>query len=180
MARNRTELSKFLSYVLRHKPQSIGLVLDDEGWAKIDDIIDKSNKKLSLELIEEVVANCEKQRFALSPDGQRIRANQGHSVKIDLRLTPKEPPEHLYHGTASRFLQSIKAKGLLPGNRQYVHLSVDLNTATKVGQRHGKVVLLQIPAGEMHRAGHTFYRAENNVWLTTHIPADKLEEIEAD
>lgn len=165
--------SKFLSYVLRHRPDSIGLVLDGAGWASINELIRKARsagKKLSRTLIEEVVANNDKQRFALSADGERIRASQGHSVDIDLDLKPLQPPEVLYHGTATRFLESIMARGLQPGSRRHVHLSADIGTARKVGQRHGKPVILELDARAMHQAGLVFFRADNGVWLTAHVP----------
>ncbi len=168
------EISKFLSYVLRHKPEAIGLSMDEEGWVSIDEILEKADKPITRELIEQIVAESDKQRFAISPDGQHIRANQGHSVSVDLKLDPKEPPAELFHGTASRFLDSIFEKGLVPGNRQHVHLSSNVETALKVGQRHGKPVILSIPALEMHQSGHLFLLSENGVWLTEAVPADKL------
>lgn len=168
------EISKFLSYVLRHKPEAIGLSMDEEGWVSIDEILEKADKPITRELIEQIVAESDKQRFAISSDGQHIRANQGHSVSVDLKLKPKEPPAELFHGTASRFLDSIFEKGLVPGNRQHVHLSSNVETALKVGQRHGKPVILSIPALEMHQSGHLFFLSENGVWLTEAVPADKL------
>jgi putative RNA 2'-phosphotransferase len=117
-----------------------------------------------------VVAKNDKQRFSLSADGNRIRANQGHSIPVDLKLEPIEPPIVLFHGTATRFLNSILKNGLKSGSRQHVHLSPDEATAIKVGQRHGKPVVLQIDSSSMHADGHVFYRSENNVWLTRHVP----------
>lgn len=161
--------SKFLSLVLRHKPEDIGLGLDENGWADLDELIQLANakgKKLSRGLIEEVVASSDKQRFALDPSGKRIRANQGHSIKIELELAPQQPPEILFHGTATRFLEAIRDAGLLKMQRHHVHLSADEATATTVGQRHGRVVILVVRAGDMWRNGHMFYRSENGVWLT--------------
>lgn len=169
MKNQHTKTSKFLSYVLRHKPDAIGLELDAEGWARVQDIIDKADIALSAELIKQVVEASDKQRFALSDDGQYIRANQGHSLKVDLGLTPVQPPKYLYHGTAERFIENIKAEGLKPQSRQYVHLSSDTQTAQAVGKRHEKPVILKIPALEMHNSGHKFYQAKNGVWLTKQI-----------
>ncbi|EFO28946.1 putative RNA 2'-phosphotransferase [Roseibium sp. TrichSKD4] len=168
------EISKFLSYVLRHKPEAIGLSMDEAGWVAIDEILEKANRPISRELIEQIVAENDKQRFAISSDGRQLRANQGHSVSVDLKLKPKEPPAELFHGTASRFLDSIFEKGLVPGTRQHVHLSANVETALKVGQRHGKPVILAVPALEMHQSGHFFFLSENGVWLTHAVPANKL------
>ncbi len=175
---NEVSKSKFLSLVLRHKPEEIGLVLDQNGWASIDELIALANAngtKLSRPQIESIVANSDKQRFAISPDGTKIRANQGHSVDIALGLAPQTPPEHLYHGTAARFLDSIRASGLHSASRQHVHLSSDLATAEKVGSRHGKPVVLTVESGQMARDGHLFYVSENCVWLTDAVPACYLD-----
>jgi putative RNA 2'-phosphotransferase len=175
---NEVSKSKFLSLVLRHKPEEIGLVLDQNGWASIDELIDlasASGTKLSRPQIESIVANSDKQRFAISPDGMKIRANQGHSVDIALGLAPQTPPEQLYHGTATRFLESIRASGLHSASRQHVHLSSDLATAEKVGSRHGKPVVLTVESGRMARDGHLFYVSENGVWLTDAVPACYLD-----
>lgn len=168
-------ISKFLSLVLRHRPEAIGLGLDDNGWANIDELLEKSGKGWTRGQIEETVKHNDKQRFALSDDGQMIRANQGHSVNIDLGFTPTTPPEYLYHGTATKFIDSIMRQGLLPRSRQHVHVSADTDTATQVGKRHGKLVILRIPALAMHQAGHVFFQATNGVWLTEHVPPDDLE-----
>ena len=170
--------SKFLSLVLRHKPQEIGLTLDEQGWADIADLIERANRHgvpLTREVVERVVATNDKKRFALSGDGARIRANQGHSVEIDLGLESRQPPEVLFHGTATRFLPGISEKGLLPGKRQYVHLSPDEPTAVTVGRRHGQPVVLRVRCGEMHRAGFRFYCAANGVWLTERVPLSFLD-----
>lgn len=177
MKEDYKHISKFLSYILRHKPDAIGLELDAEGWASIQDILDKSDKNLTRQKIEQVVATSDKQRFTLSEDGRFIRANQGHSLNVDLGLQPVEPPEYLYHGTATRFLNSIMQQGLKPRSRQFVHLSADTDTAIKVGQRHGKPVILRLPAKAMYQNGHAFYLAKNGVWLTTLVPADNLQTI---
>ena len=175
---NRLEsTSKFLSYVLRHQPDAIGLKLDEEGWADLSELIRLANadgRNLSLELIEEVVATNDKKRFAFSDNGSRIRASQGHSVAIELGLKPVPPPNVLYHGTATRFLDSIKEKGLIAGSRQHVHLSADRNKATDVGRRHGEPVVLIVEAINMHGCGHEFFISENGVWLTLCVPVKFL------
>ena len=175
-----TDTSKFLSYVLRHKPDAIGISLDPEGWANIEELIAKADIPLDLDTLSKVVAISEKKRFAISADGRSIRANQGHSIAVNLGLEPAEPPELLYHGTATRFLESIREQGLLPKNRQYVHLSVDHDTAFNVGQRHGKPIVLTIPALKLHRQGHQFFQAKNGVWLTERVLADVLQESSTD
>ncbi|MDX1946043.1 MAG: RNA 2'-phosphotransferase [Pirellulaceae bacterium] len=170
--------SKFLSLVLRHKPEEIGLTLDEQGWADVDELIrlvNQSGRSLSRALVEQMVADNDKKRFAFSDDGRRIRANQGHSVEVDLALPPAVPPERLFHGTATRFLDSILATGLHAGNRQQVHLSRDQETAVKVGSRHGRPVVLVVRARDMHRAGHAFYLSKNSVWLTDRVPPEFLE-----
>jgi len=175
---NEVSKSKFLSLVLRHKPEEIGLVLDQNGWASIDELIALANArgtKLSRPEIESIVENSDKKRFAISADGTRIRANQGHSVDIALGLEPQTPPERLYHGTATRFLESIRATGLHSASRQHVHLSTDLATAEKVGSRHGKPVILTVNAAQMARDGHLFYLSENGVWLTDTVPSKYLD-----
>ncbi|MEM7800348.1 MAG: RNA 2'-phosphotransferase [Chloroflexota bacterium] len=178
-AKQRTKKSKFLSFILRHNPGAIGLILDAEGWADIDELIAKAaadGRSLTLDQIKEVVATDNKQRYSLSADEKRIRANQGHSINVDLGFKPLAPPAILYHGTATRFLDSIKAKGLISGRRQHVHLSTDTETAVKVGQRHGKPVVLIVDAAKMAEAGHLFYCSENGVWLTEHVPVGFLRE----
>ena len=170
--------SKFMSLVLRHKPEEIGLTLDAQGWADVSDLIERANRRgvpLTRELVEQVVATNDKKRFALSADGARIRASQGHSVDVDLGLEPRQPPDVLFHGTATRFLPGIAEKGLLPSGRQHVHLSRDEATATTVGRRHGKPVVLRVRSGEMHRAGYAFCLSANGVWLTERVPVAFLE-----
>lgn len=169
------KISKFLSYVLRHKPEAIGLTLDSEGWAEISDIIAKADMPITQAQIEDAVATSDKQRFALSEDKQRIRANQGHSIKVDLGLKPVAPPAQLFHGTATRFVGPIMAAGLLKQTRQHVHLSTDLETASKVGVRHGKLAIFEVRALEMHENGHRFYLSQNGVWLVEHVPAGFLD-----
>ncbi|WP_423204487.1 RNA 2'-phosphotransferase [Pseudomonas kribbensis] len=172
------ETSKFLSFVLRHEPQAIGLTLDSEGWANIDALIDgaaRDGRTLDRTLIENVVASSDKKRFSISPDGQSIRAVQGHSTKsVELQFEEKQPPETLYHGTATRFMDSINEQGLIPGSRHHVHLSQETATASAVGQRYGTVVILQVAARQMQKQGFKFYQAENGVWLTERVPAEFL------
>jgi putative RNA 2'-phosphotransferase len=180
MPADPTQLGKFLSFVLRHKPDAIGLVLDAEGWAVIDDLIAKANAagtRLARDDLLHVVATSDKKRFSISADGLRIRAAQGHSVSVELGLPPKAPPAVLYHGTATRFVEAIRVEGLKPQSRQQVHLSLDEITAHRVGQRHGKPVILKIDALRMHAHGFKFYVADNGVWLTDHVPPEFLSQI---
>lgn len=172
------KISKFLSFVLRHKPEAIGLELSEHGWVELDQLIRAAREAgthLDRELIKEVVERNDKRRFSLSEDGERIRANQGHSIEVDLELEPVVPPTTLYHGTATRYLASIRAEGLLPRGRNHVHLSPDETTATAVGRRHGKPVVLKVRARQMHEQGHTFYLSQNGVWLTERVPVAFLE-----
>ena len=165
--------SKFISLVVRHQPEKYGLALDKHGWAQIDDLIAVANRAgvpLTHATLQQVVAQNDKQRFAISEDGRAIRARQGHSIAVDLELLPIEPPEQLYHGTAERFVPAILAEGLLRRSRQHVHLSADLPTAIKVGQRHGKPVVFNVASGAMHHDGYHFYRSENGVWLVDAVP----------
>ena len=178
MERHLVRTSKFLSLVLRHDPGRIGLTLDAAGWASVPELLrlaGEAGHPLTPELLEEVVARNDKQRFSLEPDGLRIRANQGHSIPVDLGLEPVIPPEILYHGTATRTLDPILEQGLTPGTRQHVHLSPDEPTAVKVGQRHGKPVVLRIRALSMHEAGHTFFLSVNGVWLTAEVPPEFID-----
>lgn len=161
--------SKLLSYVLRHRPDSIGLALDAHGWADVDALLARlaaAGHAIDLALIEQVVAGNDKQRFAFSEDRTRIRASQGHSVNVDLALAPAEPPAVLYHGTASRFLKSILAQGLRASGRHHVHLSADVETARRVGARHGFPAILRVDTRRMRADGIVFYRSDNGVWLT--------------
>jgi putative RNA 2'-phosphotransferase len=174
---NDAQLSKFLSFVLRHQPEAIGLSLDQQGWASVEDLIAKGNTagtQFSREDLLRVVETSDKKRFSLSDDGQRIRAAQGHSVAVELGLSPQEPPSVLYHGTATRFVASILAGGLTPQTRQQVHLSMDEATARRVGQRHGEPAIFRVEAGRMHANGFKFFIADNGVWLTDHVPAEFL------
>ena len=178
MSKKREQTSKFLSLVLRHKPEDIGLTLDPQGWADIGQLIDLAAAQgtlLTRELIVDIVATSDKKRFALDPQGEKIRASQGHSVAVDLKLAPLEPPARLFHGTATRFTDSIRADGLLAGSRQHVHLSFAEETALSVGSRHGKPVLLVVRSSEMYRDGYEFFLSDNGVWLTSAVPAEYLD-----
>jgi putative RNA 2'-phosphotransferase len=170
--------SKFLSLVLRHKPEEIRLELDAQGWAEINQLLKcltAAGRSLARAQLEEIVATSDKKRFILSEDGTRIRAAQGHSIEVDLDLTLKIPPEFLYHGTSQETAPLIYEKGLLSMRRQYVHLSEDDETAITVGRRHGEPVVLKLPARQMAEAGRAFYQAENGVWLTNDIPEIEIQ-----
>lgn len=172
-------MSKFISLILRHQPEIIGIALDEHGWAEVDELIAGVNKTrpLTMEMLEEIVRTDSKQRYSFSRDKRLIRANQGHSVKVDVELPEAIPPALLYHGTAERFLPSIMEQGLLPMSRLYVHLSKDEQTAVKVGSRHGKPVVLTVDADQMTRDGHTFWLSVNGVWLTKAVPVQYLKRI---
>lgn len=173
-----TEISKLLSHVLRHAPERLGIALDANGWTSVDVLIARAREQgfaIDRPILEAVVATSDKKRFTLSEDGLLIRAAQGHSVAVDLGLQPSEPPEILFHGTAQGNLASILAEGLKPGKRQHVHLSFDEDTAIKVGSRHGKPVVLKVHADKMRHDGFHFFRADNCVWLTDHVPSAYLE-----
>lgn len=170
--------SKWLSYVLRHHPESIDLIMDANGWVEIEHLLVQARlhgQALPREIIDEIVRTSDKQRFSVSEDGSRIRANQGHTVNIDLALQPATPPEKLFHGTASRFLDSIKKHGLLPGERHHVHLTSWRETALQVGSRHGKPVILEILTAPMLEHGFEFYLSANGVWLTARVPISYLK-----
>lgn len=173
-----TRTSKFLSMVLRHQPEKIGIQLDENGWTDVDTLIQKSNAhgvRLTRELLQYIVGNNNKKRFAFDDSGQRIRASQGHSVEVDLAYTPQQPPEILYHGTGEKSVASILKTGLEKRQRHHVHLSPEQETAVQVGSRHGKPVVLKILAGKMLEAGFEFYRSENGVWLVESVPVEFIE-----
>ena len=170
--------SKLLSLILRHQPEVADISLDEEGWANLSQLINNINQKfhpVDEALIQQVVATSDKQRFALSDDGTRIRANQGHSVSVDLKLSPLSPPEVLYHGTVSKFVQAIRSEGLQKMQRQHVHLSAEQRTATQVGGRRGVPVILTVQAQRMAQEGYQFYQSKNGVWLTEQVPADYIQ-----
>lgn len=175
--KRQIKISKFLSYVLRHRPESIGIELDSAGYAEVSQLLEcaKDNGfQITLDELTKVVKESDKQRFALSDDGLNIRASYGHSIPLDLDYSPGVPPDLLYHGTAEKNLESIGKKGLATGNRQYVHLSTDPDTATSVGQRHGRPRVIVIQSGQMHSDGYRFFSATNKIWLTEYVPPEYL------
>ncbi|MDF7671074.1 RNA 2'-phosphotransferase [Orbaceae bacterium ESL0721] len=178
MSKDLNNISKFLSYVLRHQPEAINIRLDTDGWVDIDTLISQANlhgESLTRDLIEQVIKTNDKKRFTLSEDGLKIRAAQGHSTaQVEINYIKQIPPQYLYHGTATRFVDSIKQQGLIAGDRHYVHLSLDEKTATMVGQRHGKPVVVKIKAQLMNQLGYKFYLADNGVWLTNSVPSEFL------
>lgn len=169
--------SRYISLILRHKPEVIGIELDEHGWANVAQLIAGVNRThpLTIELLEQIVANDNKGRFAFNEDKTCIRANQGHSVPVDVELTQTEPPEILYYGTSEKYVEGIHAQGLLSKSRLFVHLSADIETAKKVGARHGKPVIYQVNTAQMKMDGFIFYRSVNGVWLTKTVPAKYLE-----
>ena len=170
-------ISKLLSLVLRHQPDSLGIILDEQGWTDVTILIEKINNKgiqFSFNDLQLLVANNNKKRFALNESETLIRANQGHSIEVNLGYEPKQPPAILFHCTDHLAVDSIKSTGLDKRNRQHVHLSVDIETAVKVGQRHGKPVVFTVAAQVMFEQGYQFYVADNGVWLTEHVPPQFL------
>ena len=170
------ETSKYVALILRHKPEVIGIALDEHGWANVEDLIAGISKThpIDMETLERIVREDEKQRYSFNEDKTLIRANQGHSIPVDVELAEVQPPEILYHGTGVKYVPSIDAQGLLPKSRLYVHLSEDIETAVKVGQRHGKPFVYLIRSGLMYRDGYRFYRSMNGVWLTKAVPVSYL------
>jgi putative RNA 2'-phosphotransferase len=181
MAGGDVAVSKKLSFWLRHRPDAAGLTLDEAGWAEVDAVLgalDRAGVVGGLDRLRGVVAGNDKQRFELSADGGRIRARQGHSVAVELGWPEQVPPEHLYHGTVARFLDAILAEGLRPMGRHHVHLSPDMATARRVGERRGTPAILAVRARDLHAAGTPFYRTANQVWLTGAVPPQFLELVE--
>lgn len=172
-------LSRFLSLILRHKPEVIGITLDEHGWADVPQLIEgiRRTRPFDRETLEEIVRTDSKQRYSFSEDHALIRANQGHSIPVDVELEPLAPPEFLWHGTGEKFTASIEAEGLTRKSRLYVHLSGDPETAKSVGARHGRPVVYRVRTGEMARQGFVFFRSVNGVWLTHHVPAVFLERL---
>ena len=175
----RKETSKFISLILRHRPEAAGIVLDEHGWADVQELISGVNNSeghtLDMETLEEIVRTDEKQRYSFNEDHTLIRANQGHSIPVDVELEEKVPPAVLYHGTGEKYVPSINAQGLLPKGRLYVHLSPDVETARKVGSRHGKPVIYTIDCAGMAADGYKFYLSANKVWLTKKVPVRYLK-----
>lgn len=171
------KLSVFPSLILRHKPEVINIKLDNQGYANVDELINginKSGRYIDMEILEEIVRTDDKGRYSFNEDKTKIRANQGHSVKVDVGLKECEPPKVLYHGTAKRFLNSIFKEGLQKRSRLYVHLSINPLTALKVGERHGESSLLEINSGKMYKDGYKFFVSENGVWLTDNVPVEYI------
>ena len=175
--------SKFISLILRHKPEAAGISLDEHGWADVRDLIDGINASgghhLDMETLEEIVRTDEKQRYSFNGDHSLIRANQGHSIPVDVELEEKIPPDLLFHGTGEKFAASIIEKGLIPKSRLYVHLSADRATAKKVGSRHGRPVIFTVDCRRMAADGYRFFLSANGVWLTKHVPASYLSREES-
>lgn len=174
---NMTKIGRYISLILRHKPDVIGITLDKHGWADVDELIKGVSKKhkLTMEMLENIVATDDKQRYSFNEDKTKIRANQGHSIDVDVELEEVQPPEYLWHGTGRKYVDSIMKDGLIPKSRLYVHLSDNYNTAINVGVRHGEPVVLCIWAGDMYRDGYKFYRSKNGVWLVKHVPVEYLD-----
>ena len=174
---NLTKVSKFLSLVLRHKPEEIGIHINEHGWTDVQVLVENMTQRypgFDLAALEEIVRTDDKQRYSFSEDRTLIRANQGHSIPVDLELEPIEPPEYLWHGTGKKYKNSIEEIGLIPKSRRYVHLSGDIGTAMDVGKRHGEPCVYRVSSGEMHRNGFIFYRSVNGVWLTERVPVEYL------
>ena len=178
---NLKSTSKFISLILRHKPEAIGISLDEHGWADVQDLINGINAAgdhhLDMDLLEEIVRTDDKQRYSFNEDHTLIRANQGHSIPVDVELEEKIPPDVLYHGTGEKYVFSIDEQGLIPKSRLYVHLSSDISTAKKVGSRHGKPVIYTVDCRKMSADGYKFYLSANNVWLTKTVPVSYLKKI---
>lgn len=172
-----TRISKFLSLVLRHKPETIGITLDENGWTPVTTLIEKlalAGTQIDIDILKHVVDTNAKKRFAFNDTFDKIRASQGHSITIELGYDQQLPPAILYHGTAVQHIDSILSTGLNKGSRHQVHLSADINTAISVGKRHGKPIVLEISAEKMHNDGFTFFVSENNVWLTDNVPVEYI------
>jgi putative RNA 2'-phosphotransferase len=175
--KQKKTVSKFLSLILRHSPETIGLSLDSNGWANVEELLSKSaihNTPFTKEELKEIVVTNDKQRFIFNEDHTQIRANQGHSIQVELNLQGQTPPDFLYHGTVEKFLSLIQSEGLKKMSRQHVHLSKDKGTAEKVGNRRGEAIILVISSGIMHKEGFVFYLSENGVWLTDNVPTQYI------
>ena len=170
-------ISKYMSLILRHKPEVIGISIDEHGWANVEELIQgiaKNNPGFNMEALEEIVKTDNKQRYSFNDDKTLIRANQGHSVQVDVELEEKEPPNILYHGTGEKYVTSIDQDGLIPKSRLYVHLSKDIETARSVGKRHGKEIIYFVNSAQMYKDGYRFYLSKNGVWLTKKVPVKYL------
>ena len=174
---NLDKLSKYMSLILRHKPDVIGITLDRHGWADVNELIAGISKKntFNMEILEEIVRTDSKQRYSFNGDKTKIRANQGHSIPVNVELEKKEPPEFLYHGTGEKYVESIDKIGLVPKSRLYVHLSRDIDIAQTVGKRHGNPVIYKVHSKKMYDNGYEFFLSVNGVWLTKRVPVEYLE-----
>lgn len=177
---NLQNISRYMSLILRHKPEIIDISLDEHGWAAVNELINgiaRNNEGFDMATLEEIVKTDNKQRYSFNADKTLIRANQGHSIPVDVELEEKEPPEFLYHGTGEKYVSSILEQGLIPKSRLYVHLSKDVETAKNVGRRHGKEVVYIIAAHEMYQDGYKFYLSVNGVWLAKGVPLQYMQTI---
>lgn len=175
---NLENISRYMSLILRHKPDVIGISLDEHGWANVNELINgiaKNNTGFNMESLEEIVRTDSKQRYSFNDDKTLIRANQGHSIPVDVELEEKEPPEYLYHGTGEKYVEFINRQGLIPKSRLYVHLSKNVKTAESVGERHGRPTVYLVHSGKMYKDGHKFYLSANGVWLTKKVPVEYLQ-----
>lgn len=180
--KENTRISKFLSLVLRHSPETIGIDLDENGWTNVETLINKVNEKgfsIDTDILKHVVETNSKKRFAFNDTFDKVRANQGHSVEVELGYESKQPPTILYHGTGERTVSQIQVTGLVKMERHHVHLSADIETALKVGQRHGKPVVFEVLAGQMYQNKFDFYLTDNGVWLTDHVPVSFIKQLDA-
>lgn len=173
------KIGKFIALILRHKPETIGITLDEHGWADVNELIHGIQKSYEFDMacLEEIVANDLKQRYSFNEDKTLIRANQGHSISVEVDLKKEMPPQFLYHGTAVKYESTIDEQGLNPKSRLYVHLSKDIDTAKNVGKRHGKPIVYKILAEKMYTSGYEFFLSQNGIWLTKHVPVEFLEKI---
>lgn len=173
-------ISKYMSLILRHRPEEAGITLDEHGWARVDELIDGIKKKYDVdkEIIEKIVALDQKQRFSFNDDKTLIRANQGHSINVDVELIKKIPPDILYHGTGEKYVNSIEQQGLIPKSRLYVHLSTDIDTAVKVGSRHGKPIVYEIDTKRMTEDNIDFYISVNGIWLVKNVPIKYMRKLD--
>ncbi len=173
------DISKFISLILRHKPEAIGIALDEHGWANVSELLEgiSMTQPVDMALLEKIVAEDEKQRYSFNEDKTLIRANQGHSIPVDVELEELVPPEVLFHGTGEKYVASIDVEGLIPKSRLYVHISADIETAKMVGQRHGRPIVYEVASGKMHKDGIPFYRSTNGVWLTKAVPVQYLHKL---
>lgn len=181
--KQKEKTSRFISMILRHRPEAVGISLDAHGWADVQALISGINRSgghtIDMEILEEIVRTDEKQRYSFNNDHTKIRANQGHSIPVDVELEEKNPPDLLWHGTGEKYVPSIDARGLIPKGRLYVHLSSDRETARKVGGRHGKPVIYEIDCRKMKEDGYRFFLSANHIWLTKEVPAQYLKKLQA-